>query len=139
MTEMICITCPMGCHLSIERLSENDIAVTGNRCARGEQYAREEMLSPRRVVTATCKVAPSSIAKTPASITAGAAPIDAAADLSRPRRVPLRTKAAFPRERIPELLTLLYGLEMELPVRRGQVAIADALGTGIDVIVARTM
>lgn len=115
----------MGCHLSIERLSENDIAVTGNRCARGEQYAREEMLSPRRVVTATCKAAPSSIA--------------AAADLSRPRRIPLRTKAAFPREKIPELLTLIYGLEMELPVRRGQVAISDALGTDIDVIVARTM
>jgi len=122
----------MGCHLSIERLSENDIAVTGNRCARGEQYAREEMLSPRRVVTATCKVAPSSIAK-------ASAPTDAAADIPQPRRVPLRTKAAFPRERISELLTLIYSLEMELPVRRGQVAIADALGTGIDVIVTRTM
>ena len=132
MTEMICITCPMGCRLSIERLSERDIAVTGNRCARGEQYAREEMLSPRRVVTATCKVAPSSIAIAPASIAA-------AADLSRPRRVPLRTKAAFPREKIPELLKLIYGLELRLPLRRGQVAIADALGTGIDVIVARPM
>lgn len=134
MTEMICITCPMGCHLSIERLSENDIAVTGNRCARGEQYAREEMLSPRRVVTATCRVAPLSIAA------ASAAPIDsAAADLSPPRRVPLRTKAAFPKERIPDLLKLIYGLELGLPVRRGQVAVADALGTGIDVIVTRTM
>lgn len=138
MTEMICITCPMGCHLSIERLSENDIAVTGNRCARGEQYAREEMLSPRRVVTATCKIAPSSIAA--ASVAPTAAPLDAAAaDLSRPRRVPLRTKAAFPRERIPELLKLMYGLELRLPVQRGQVAIADALGTGIDVIVTRAM
>ena len=128
----------MGCHLSIERLSENDIAVTGNRCARGEQYAREEMLSPRRVVTATCKIAPSSIAA--ASVAPTAALLDAvAADLSRPRRVPLRTKAAFPRERIPELLKLIYGLELRLPVRRGQVAIADALGTGIDVIVTRAM
>lgn len=134
----------MGCHLSIERLSENDIAVTGNRCARGEQYAREEMLSPRRVVTATCKIAPSSIAIAPMSLTAAAlidaAPNDvAAADLSQPRRVPLRTKAAFPRERIPELLKLIYGLELGLPVRSGQVAIADALGTGIDVIVTRAM
>ncbi|MHB0896545.1 MAG: DUF1667 domain-containing protein [Spirochaetales bacterium] len=138
MTEMICITCPMGCHLSIERLSESDIAVTGNRCARGEQYAREEMLSPRRVVTATCKIAPSSIAA--ASVAPTAALLDAvAADLSRPRRVPLRTKAAFPRERIPELLKLMYGLELRLPVQRGQVAIADALGTGIDVIVTRAM
>ena len=117
MTDMICITCPIGCHLSIERLSDDDIAVTGNRCARGEQYAREEMLSPRRVVTATCKIA----------------------GLSGPRRVPLRTKAAFPKERIPELLKLIYGLELRLPVQRGQVAIADALGTGIDVIVTRAM
>lgn len=114
----------MGCHLSIERLSDEDIAVTGNRCARGEQYAREELLSPKRVVTATCK----------------AMPIDSAvADLSTPRRVPLRTKAAFPKERIPELLKLIYGLELGLPVLRGQVAIADALGTGIDVIVTRAM
>jgi len=139
MTEMICITCPIGCHLSIERLSDDDIAVTGNRCARGEQYAREEMLSPRRVVTATCKIAPLSIAPGAVSVAAKAAPIAAVLDLSQPRRVPLRTKAAFPKERIPELLKLIYGLELRLPVQRGQVAIADALGTGIDVIVTRAM
>lgn len=119
MTEMICITCPMGCHLSIERPSDDEIVVSGNRCPRGEKYAREELLSPKRVVTATCKAL-------------GAGP-------DRPRRVPLRTNAAFPKERVAELLALIYGLELRLPVQRGQVAIADALGTGIDVLVARTM
>jgi CxxC motif-containing protein len=127
---MICITCPMGCHLSIDRPSENEIVVSGNRCPRGEKYAREELLSPKRVVTATCKAAEGGVA----SDRAAAEPCSC-----RPRRVPLRTTAAFPKERVPELLKLIYALELRLPVQRGQVAIADALGTGVDVLVARTM
>ena len=136
MTEMICITCPIGCHLEIDRLSETEIAVTGNRCARGENYAREEILSPRRVVTTTCRAAPIS------SSLAGsgtAAAIAGSGELYKPRRIPLRTASAFPREKIAELLALIHVLELPLPVRRGQVAIADALGTGVDVIVSRTM
>jgi len=133
MTEMICITCPMGCHLKIERLSETEIAVTGNRCARGESYAREEILSPRRVVTTTCRAAGS----------AGGGPaaggIGSSGELYKPRRIPLRTAGAFPRERIADLLELIHGLELSLPVRRGQVAIPDALGLGVDVIVTRTI
>ncbi len=131
MSEMICITCPMGCHLSIERPSENEIVVSGNRCPRGEKYAREELLSPKRVVTATCRAI--------ASVEAVASGLAAGPGSDRPRRVPLRTNAAFPKERVPELLKVIYGLELRLPVQRGQVAIADALGTGIDVLVARTM
>jgi CxxC motif-containing protein len=115
----------MGCHLSIERPSENEIVVSGNRCPRGEKYAREELLSPKRVVTATCKAADGDAAEEPGSY--------------RPRRIPLRTNAAFPKERVPELLKLIYAMELRLPVQRGQVAIADALGTGVDVLVARTM
>ncbi|HEY9053887.1 MAG TPA: DUF1667 domain-containing protein, partial [Rectinemataceae bacterium] len=57
MSEMICITCPLGCHLSIERTSPGEISVTGNRCSRGEAYAREELLSPKRMVTTTCAIA----------------------------------------------------------------------------------
>ena len=127
----------MGCHLQIDKISETEIAVTGNRCARGEKYAREELLSPKRVVTATCRAA----LRGAAGVGAGAATAPGAAANSqyRPRRVPLRTRAGFPRERIPELLALIYGLELRLPVKSGQVAIPDALGTGVDVIVTRSM
>ena len=126
MTEMICITCPMGCRLAIEKLSESELSVTGNRCARGENYAREELLSPKRVVTATCRAG----RKAGPAAGGGAYP---------PRRVPVRTRGSFPKERIPELLGEIYALELELPVKRGQVCIADALGTGVDVIVTRSM
>lgn len=129
MSEMICITCPMGCHLHIEWLSETEISVSGNRCHRGEAYAKEEILSPRRVVTATC--AAESGDNSPAAAQTQ--------DLYRPRRVPVRTTAAFPKERIPDLLSLIYAVKLRLPVERGSVVLSDALGTGIDVIVTRTM
>ncbi len=118
--EMTCITCPMGCRLSIKRISESEIAVSGNKCMRGEQYAKEEILFPRRVVTATCAVA-------------GRTGIDG------PGRVPVRSSAAFPKERVNELLAEIYRKEIALPVERGHVVIADALGLGIDVIVTRSM
>ncbi|ULQ59384.1 hypothetical protein K7I13_13005 [Brucepastera parasyntrophica] len=44
MTEMICILCPRGCHLSVG--DAPGFQVTGNFCPRGAAYGREEMESP---------------------------------------------------------------------------------------------
>ncbi len=124
---MTCITCPIGCSLSIEREDGGSLVVTGNRCPRGAAYAREELLSPKRTVTATVR----------ARTVVKAAEGGGGAEL--PRRVPCRTLSAFPRERVGELLSLLYGIELELPVERGKILVKDALGTGIDVIVTRSI
>ena len=56
--ELICITCPLGCHLSVERRADGGLSVSGNRCPRGARYAEEELLAPKRVVTATCRAVP---------------------------------------------------------------------------------
>jgi CxxC motif-containing protein len=117
--ELTCITCPLGCRLVAEGGASGGLEVSGNRCPRGAVYAREELLAPRRTVTATIR-------------SRGAAQ-------SAARRIPCRTTEAFPRERVPELLAAIYALELSLPVRRGQMALKDALGLGIDVVVTRTM
>lgn len=52
MKEMICILCPMGCHLSID--TKNDYKVTGNSCSKGIVYAKEELIAPKRVVNFYC-------------------------------------------------------------------------------------
>jgi CxxC motif-containing protein len=126
--ELVCITCPLGCHLAAEIGEGDSIAVSGNRCGRGAAYAREELLSPKRVVTATCRISRAALEG-----------LDPGRREAMPRRAPCRTTAAFPRERVTELLELIYGREVGLPVRRGEVLVADALGTGIDVIAARTI
>lgn len=77
--ELICITCPLGCHLVVEGTMQEggDFKVTGNRCMRGAQYAREEILNPRRVVTTTiAALMPDGSTPSPAS--------------RAPRRIPVR-------------------------------------------------
>lgn len=130
--ELVCITCPMGCHLAVESLPGGEIQVSGNRCPRGAVYAREETLAPKRVVTATCALA---------RPCAGASCADGAhrESLSAPRRVSCRTTAAFPKESIDALIEALYALEVPLPVKRGDVILGNALGTGIDVIATRSI
>ena len=51
MKQLICITCPKGCHLSVDE--DNGYAVTGNSCPRGISYGQNELLHPVRVVTST--------------------------------------------------------------------------------------
>jgi CxxC motif-containing protein len=123
--ELICITCPIGCHLSVDRLEGGEIQVSGNRCPRGAAYAREEILSPKRVVTATCRI----------GRPAGPGP----AGLSAPRRVPWRTTGPFPKERVLDLVALVSAMEIGLPVARGQVILSNALDTGVDVILTRSI
>lgn len=118
--ELTCITCPIGCALLAEGGEGEELRVSGNRCPRGAAYAREELLSPRRTVTATCRAL-------------GAGPASPA------RRIPCRSSAPFPKERVDELLAAIYALEVSLPVERGRVLIRDAFGLGIDVVATRTL
>jgi CxxC motif-containing protein len=136
--ELICITCPLGCHLEAERRPDGSLVVTGNRCPRGPAYAREELLAPRRVVTATCRARVSGAEPGPGGRANGAPPRSDLAT-ARPRRIPCRTRAPFPKERVGELLVAIYSLEVELPVEIGKVLIPDALGSGIDLIATRSI
>lgn len=49
MNKLICIVCPVGCHLTAEK----DGNITGNRCKRGEVYGRIEVTNPKRTITST--------------------------------------------------------------------------------------
>jgi CxxC motif-containing protein len=102
--------------LDVELDENEELRVTGNRCPRGFEYAKEEVFSPKRMVTATCRVA------------GGHFP-----------RLPVRTTEPFPVERIGDLLNNVYALEVEAPVEIGTVLIENACGTGIDVIASRSM
>ncbi len=55
MKELICIICPRGCHLTVDKTAA-DITVTGNACPRGAAYGKKEVTSPARVITSTVKV-----------------------------------------------------------------------------------
>lgn len=113
--KIICITCPKGCTLEVNHSGETIISIKPG-CKRGHEYAEREMKDPRRMVASTVKVSGS------------VHPL-----------LPVYTTAPFPKPRIAELMVELRKLELQAPVRMSQVVIANALGTGIDIIASRDM
>jgi len=112
-----CITCPVGCRVEVE-LGEDRavIAVRGNECLRGRDYALDEALDPRRLLTTTIPIRRGVLAV-----------------------LPVRTTAPIPKERLREAMRFIAGLTAEAPIRKGQVIVADLLGTGADLVAGRAM
>ena len=55
--KLTCIECPVGCDITVELNGPTVIAVSGNSCPRGDMYARNEVVCPRRVITTTVRTA----------------------------------------------------------------------------------
>ncbi|MDR3115971.1 MAG: DUF1667 domain-containing protein [Treponema sp.] len=124
---------PRGCSLRIApepREAAGRLAITGNRCQRGTVYAQEEVRSPKRVVTATCAIAWSSIEGKDAR---------KGRSLGAPRRFPVKPALPCPKERIPELPADRYRIRLRMPVKTGDTVIADWRGTGIRVVAVRSI
>lgn len=107
--KLICINCPKGCELEVEKKGE-EIVVTGHTCPRGEQYGRSEMVNPTRMVTGLVRVA----------------------GMRKP--LPVKTKVAIPKAKIDDVLFALHQTTVQLPVSIGDVIISDVSGTGVDVV-----
>ena len=112
MIELICITCPRGCHLKVDE--ENDYAVSGNACPRGEVYGKNEILNPVRVVTSTVKTS-----------------------VKAESRCPVKTNGAIPKGKMFEAMRLLDDIVLDAPINVGDVVIADLFGTGIDFVTCK--
>jgi CxxC motif-containing protein len=107
----------MGCRLEVDDAERHDILeVRGFSCKRGETYAKQEHVAPQRMVTTTVAVTNGLWA-----------------------RLPVRTTAPVPKDRVVELCQQLHQLNINAPIERGQVILANALATDADVIASRSM
>jgi CxxC motif-containing protein len=129
--KMVCISCPLGCRLTVTWEEGSEIRVNGNKCAKGESYAQEEILAPKRVVTATVAVA-----VPPASTTQASA---ARAIATTSRRLPVKTSAPLLKEHIPALLNELYKMRVKPPLSCGDTLLKDFAGSGVDLLAARSL
>ncbi len=62
--EMICIACPVGCHLTVIQ-NGDDYEVTHAQCKRGEVYGVKELTNPTRIVTSTVVIEGALMARIP--------------------------------------------------------------------------
>ncbi len=108
--ELVCITCPNGCRLTVEGEGEN-LTVTGNACPRGIEFARAELLHPTRSLTTTVRT------------------------VSREMPLlPVRTDGEIPKELIPDAMRRLGELLVTEPHACGDILLPNLLNTGVPVI-----
>lgn len=111
---LTCIGCPLGCALCVE-LSDGEVPkVSGNTCKRGDIYARKEVTNPTRIVTGTVRVSDGDIPM-----------------------VSVKTESDIPKDKIMDIMDALRTLHVTAPVHIGDVLLADAANTGVNIIATK--
>ena len=110
--EMVCVSCPIGCMLTVELNDKNEVlSVKGNTCKRGEQYAVDECTNPVRMLTTTIKVS------------GGKLPV-----------VPVKTSKPVPKGRMFDCMAEINKAVIKAPVKIGDVVIENICGLGVDIV-----
>jgi CxxC motif-containing protein len=108
--QLTCIVCPNGCRISAELLG-GQVVLTGNKCARGAEFAQTELTAPTRSVTTTVRTIFSTM---PA--------------------LPVKTAGEIPKALIPALIKALADVTVTRRVGFGDTVAENVLDTGVDVI-----
>jgi CxxC motif-containing protein len=115
--EMICIVCPLSCRLQIEQdEAKNIMAITGNKCKRGEVYAHKELTNPTRLLTSTVII-----------------------HHALHQRLPIMTSSDIPKDRMFDVMKAIAHIEVEAPVQINQVILSNVCDLNVDIIASRTM
>ena len=112
---LTCIGCPLGCSISVSLSDNGEVSeITGNKCKKGEEYARKEFTNPSRVVTSIVKINNGDV-----------------------NMVSVKTAEDIPKGKIFDCMEALKKVTVTAPVQIGEVIIKNVCGTGVDVIATK--
>lgn len=111
--EMICVVCPVGCKLSIEKTSDG-YRIKGNECKRGEEYAIKEFTHPTRMLTSTVKI-----------------------KRSLHKRLPVHSSEPLPKNKLFDAMEIINACSVLPPVKTGQIIIRNIAGTSANICASR--
>lgn len=106
---LTCIVCPKGCQILVKLENGEIVSIENNQCKRGIDYAKNEVLDPRRTLTTTVK-------------------------LSNGKVLPVRTKDPIPKKLMKEAMLETKDIVVEPPIKIGDVVIKNIAGTGVDLV-----
>ena len=110
-----CIVCPTGCEIHVKNVN-GELIVEGHTCKRGEEYAKNEFIAPKRILTSTIRVKN------------GLLPL-----------IPIRTSQPILKEKLNEVLKEIAVKIVEAPIKMGDVLIGNVLNLGVDIIASRDL
>jgi CxxC motif-containing protein len=114
--KFICVSCPVGCLLSVTVRGKEVLGVEGNSCPLGIKYAKSEVANPVRTFTSTVLVTGASL------------PV-----------CPVRSRVPLPLSKVGDVTREVAKVRIKAPISIGQVLIEDICGTGTDIIASRSL
>jgi CxxC motif-containing protein len=109
--KIVCINCPLGCRLLVDKYGDGTIDVKGNECPRGVKYAEQEMVDPRRVLATTVKTVSHEIP-----------------------RVSVRSREAIPLHLLFTAMKEINRYTLDHDVAVGEIVLENLAATGIPLI-----
>ncbi|MBI9109412.1 MAG: DUF1667 domain-containing protein [Spirochaetales bacterium] len=113
--EFTCIVCPVSCNLVVED-TDGVLSVSNNQCKRGMRFGENEFKNPMRMLTTTVKITGSTV-----------------------KRMPVISSDEIPKDRLFELVEMLYKVTLKSPIQRGGIVLKNIGNTGVDIIATRTI
>ena len=109
--EVICVVCPRGCIVNVEYKGNDVVQITGNKCKKGIDFAKEEAIDPKRILTTTLGI-----------------------DSSSFRRIPVRSSEPVSRDKILNIVREIKRIKVKPAIKMGDVIAKNFMDTGIDII-----
>ncbi len=110
-----CIVCPTGCLVHVENVN-GELIIEGHSCKQGEEHAKEEFISPKRILTTTMRVEN------------GFLPL-----------IPLRSNKPIPKEKLKETLKLIAETRTKAPIKMADILIKNVSGLNININARRDL
>jgi CxxC motif-containing protein len=111
-----CIVCPIGCKILVKtdgKLIEN---LDGNKCVKGIEYAKNEALDPRRMLTTSVLVKD------------GEWPL-----------VSVKSSQPIPKDKVFKILKEIKKVKLNAPVKSGQEILKNVANTDFNIIATKTV
>lgn len=113
--ELVCIVCPNSCRLTVTK-RDGEVEVSGAKCKRGVNFAKEELTCPMRTVTSSVRT------------TVKGYPV-----------VSVKTDGEVEKSKIPQLMKILADVKVQKPLPLGSVVVEKLFGTDVNVVTTTDM
>jgi len=113
MKQFTCTTCPNGYSLTIDEVT---LKVTGNKCPRGEAFAKNEITCPKRTICSSVR-----------TIVPGYNVIS------------VKTNGEIEKKLIMQAMLLLKDVIIKEKLPIGSIVIKNILNTGVDIVTTKDM
>ena len=111
---IVCTTCPLGCEMEIEHEDRKLIKVTGQTCKRGDKYAEDEIVNPRRTLTSTVIINNAGI-----------------------KLMPVKTSQPIAKDKLFEGMNIINSIKIDAPIKMWDILYENFTESGINLVAGR--